>query len=56
MNMTTKTSKPAAPVTPMTPADAGRIQGATAKANGGIVPKESFAARAQRAAAKSGKR
>jgi hypothetical protein len=49
-------SKPVAPVTPMTPADAARIQSATAKANGGIVPKGSFAARAQGAAAKGGKR
>ncbi|MBN9133505.1 MAG: hypothetical protein J0H48_09100 [Nitrosospira multiformis] len=53
--MTAKTSKHAAPVTPMTPADAARIQSATAKANGGRVPKGSFAARAQGAAAKSGK-
>lgn len=54
--MTTKTHTPAAPVTPMTEAAAARIQSATAKANGGPVPKGSFAARAQRAAVKSGKR
>ncbi|MFH1913671.1 MAG: hypothetical protein ABIK45_05295 [Pseudomonadota bacterium] len=44
--------------TPMTPADASRIQSAEAKANGGAVSKESFAAKAQSAAAantKSGK-
>ena len=33
----------------MTPAAAARIQSATAKANGGVVPKGSFAARAQAA-------
>lgn len=38
--------------TPMTTKAAGRIQGAAAKANGGRVAKGSFAARAQRAAAK----
>jgi len=38
--------------TPMTPQAAGRIQSATAKANGGGVSKDSFAARAQSAAAK----
>lgn len=37
---------------PMTPNAAARIQGATAKANGGVVPKGSFATRAQSAAAK----
>jgi hypothetical protein len=37
--------------TPMTPADAARIQSAQAKANGGRVDKQSFAARAQAAAA-----
>lgn len=36
---------------PMTPEAAARIQAATAKANGGQVPKDSFAARAQAAAA-----
>jgi hypothetical protein len=40
----------------MTPASAARIQGATAKTNGGNVAKGSFAARAQSTAAKSGKR
>jgi len=37
----------------MTPKAAAKIQSATAKANGGSVPKGSFAARAQRAAAKN---
>jgi len=37
----------------MTPKAAARIQSATAKANGGSVPKGSFAARAQSAAAKN---
>jgi hypothetical protein len=37
--------------TPMTPADAARIQSATAKSHGGQVPKDSFAGRAQSAAA-----
>ncbi|MCF2221048.1 hypothetical protein H9Q08_17315 [Chryseobacterium sp. PS-8] len=37
---------------PMTAADVARIQRATAKANGGIIPKGSFAARAQRILAK----
>jgi hypothetical protein len=54
--MTTKNTGATAPATPMTPVAAARIQGATAKANGGAVAKESFAARAQRAAAKGGKR
>lgn len=53
--MTTKSSTPA-PTTPMTAAATARIQGATAKANGGGVAKGSFAARAQRAAAKGAKR
>ncbi len=35
----------------MTQSDASRIQSATAKANGGQVPKGSFASRAQSAAA-----
>ena len=39
--------------TPMTSKAASRIQSATAKANGGSVPKGSFASRAQRAAAKN---
>ncbi|MEO1927595.1 MAG: hypothetical protein ABGX26_02790 [Nautiliaceae bacterium] len=38
---------------PMTSKAASRIQSATAKANGGRVPKGSFATRAQRAAAKN---
>ena len=37
--------------TPMTPTDASRIQAATAKQNDGMVPKGSFAATAQSAAA-----
>jgi len=52
--MTTKTSAPKAPATPMTQTAAARIQSATAKAGG--VSKGSFAARAQSAAAKGGKR
>lgn len=39
--------------TPMTKAAAARIQSATAKANGGVVPKGSFAAKATSAAAKN---
>lgn len=39
--------------TPMTKAAAARIQSATAKANGGIVPKGSFAAKANSVAAKA---
>lgn len=35
---------------------AARIQSATAKNNGGKVPKGSFSTRAQRAAAKNGKK
>ncbi len=38
--------------TPMTPKSAARIQSATAKANGGKVPKNRFATRAQSAAAR----
>ncbi|EHH3645319.1 hypothetical protein J7287_001487 [Vibrio parahaemolyticus] len=41
--------------TPMTNTAGARIQGAQAKANGGQVAKGSFAARAQRAAAKNSK-
>jgi len=41
--------------TAMTPSSAARIQGAQAKANGGQVAKDSFAARAQSAAAKNSK-
>ena len=52
--MTIKTSAPKAPAAPMTQTAAARIQSATAKAGG--VSKASFAARAQRAAAKGGKR
>ena len=52
--MTTKTSAPKAPAAPMTQTAAARIQSATDKAGG--VSKASFAARAQRAAAKGGKR
>ena len=55
-DMNTKTSTPAAPASPMTPAAASRIQGVTAKGNGGGVAKGSFPARAQSAAAKGGKR
>lgn len=39
----------------MIPTDAARIQSATAKANGGAVPKASFAARAQSTVAKTSK-
>lgn len=39
---------------PMSKAAAARIQSATAKLNGGVVPKGSFAARAQTAASQSG--
>ncbi len=52
--MTTKTLAPKAPAAPMTQAAAARIQSAAAKADG--VSKASFAARAQRAAVKGGKR
>ncbi|MCP4134844.1 MAG: hypothetical protein GY754_27970 [bacterium] len=38
---------------PITPKDAARIQRGTAKKNGGKVPKNSFASRAQRAAEKN---
>lgn len=41
--------------TPMTPLSAARIQSAQAKANNGQVAKESFAARAQKAADKNSK-
>jgi hypothetical protein len=40
-------------VTPMTQSAAARIQGAEAKQNGGQVSSKSFAARAQRTAAKN---
>ncbi|WP_018984114.1 hypothetical protein [Salinimonas chungwhensis] len=49
--MTSKVSKKT--TTPMTPQAAQRIQSATAKANGGNVPKGSFAARATSSAAKN---
>ena len=51
--MTTKNS---APATPMTPAAASRIQAATARSGGGVVNKGSFAAHAQRVAAKGSKK
>ena len=54
--MTVKTSPPSVPATPMTGTAAARIQSAMAKANGGAVSKGSFAARAQSAATKAGKR
>ena len=38
----------------MSKAAAARIQSATAKSNGGVIPKDSFAARAQSAASQSG--
>lgn len=41
------------PTTPMTQQAASRIQAATAKANGGIVSKGSFPARAMSAATKN---
>lgn len=37
----------------MTVARAAKIQSKTAKANGGVVPKDSFSSRATRAAAKN---
>lgn len=52
--MAPKTRTP--PATPMTRPDAARIQSVTAKKNGGTVAKDSFAARATRAAAKGGER
>lgn len=51
--MSTKSSKTPSPSKPMTTADAARIQGENAKNNGGVVTKDSFPARAQRAAAKN---
>jgi hypothetical protein len=39
--------------TPMTTKAAARIQSSTAKQNNGTVPKESFAAKAQKAASKN---
>lgn len=51
-----KAGAPAKPATPMTPHAAARIQSATAHQHSGQVAKGSFAARAQRAAAKGGKR
>jgi hypothetical protein len=49
--MSTKTSGRGPQSKPMTQADASRIQSAQAKANNGIVAKNTFAARAARAAA-----
>lgn len=54
--MTAKTPTPSAPSNPMTATAAARIQSTTAKNSGGSVAKGSFAARAQSAAAKGGKR
>lgn len=50
-----KTSKAIAssPNNPTTPAAASRVQGAVAKGNGGTVPKGSYAARMQGAAARN---
>lgn len=50
------TTKPQAPATPMTQDAASRIQSAEARSGGGGVVKDSFAARAARAAATKGKR
>jgi hypothetical protein len=49
----TKQSRPSVPRTSMTPADAARIQSTTARKHGGLVPADSFASRAQAAAARS---
>ena len=46
-----KSSAKSTPRSPMTPSAAARIQGATARANGGTVSSGSFAARVQTAAA-----
>lgn len=46
-----KSSAKSVPRPPMTTAAAARIQGTTARANGGKVASDSFAARAQSAAA-----
>lgn len=54
--MKTKTSAPTTPASPMTTDAAARIQRASASKSDGRVIKDSFAARAQRAAAKVGKR
>ena len=51
----TKGSRTTTTRTPMTATAAARIQSATAKANGGSVPKGSFAANAQSVAAKGSK-
>jgi hypothetical protein len=53
MSKSSSASKSSAP-TPMTAAAASRIQGATARQNGGQVARNSFAARAQRTAALKG--
>lgn len=54
--MTEKTTPPSSNVTPMTNSAAARIQSAIAKNSGGVITKESFAARAQRAAANNSKK
>jgi len=52
----TAPAKGGKPTKPMAAKDVARIHSAEAKANGGTVPKSSFTARAQRAAAsKDGK-
>lgn len=48
-----KTNSKIGKSTPMTAKSASRIQSATARSNGGHVAKNSFAARAQSAAAKA---
>jgi hypothetical protein len=53
MSKSFSASKSSAPV-PMTAVAASRIQGATARQNGGQVARGSFAARAQRSAASKG--
>ncbi|MBF0250389.1 MAG: hypothetical protein HQL35_07165 [Alphaproteobacteria bacterium] len=53
--MSAKSSSKGSGRTQMTKADAGRIQSATAKANGGQVSKGSFSSRASSAAARNGK-
>lgn len=51
--MTKKISTPSAPAILMTAVAASRIQRATAKSSGGVVPKGSFASQAQSAASKN---
>jgi hypothetical protein len=53
--MESKKIRPARPPSPTSRTDAARIQSVEAKANGGVVRKNSFAARATRAAAKNHK-